>query len=398
MSSPKTKTRQKSCIACANAKRRCDRRTPICTQCVGKSILCEYKGSVKPRMERPPISEISIDTPVVSRPETNGLSQPLLDYPNSSVPTDFPRQINPMLDVDETFLDMYDMQLLHDPLPLPRIGTMDRPRATWIIKALRSYPTLLLTTTRTPFIHPLLFSPTISSPLQDAISACSLYLAKNETNGAVVWEVISSMIAKLLQPMPNWAVAEHLSCVQSLVIFQIIRLFDGDVRARGDAEEAEVVLNDWTDRLALRTGIVVEDQDNASFDAGYVIEKSWESWVFEESVKRTVIVSRMVSAMYSVLKKGYCTYVEKVTELSFTAGKELWDAGSAVHWRLVMEAQKSLDVQRMELDEILGKARLEDVDELGLLMLVTYKGVDGVNEWIVQMGSKSLIDPCPVGP
>lgn len=310
--------------------------------------------------------------------ETNEIPQSLY------YPPDFTQQTNPILDVDESFLDVYDMQIL----PLPMIGTMDRPRAAWLIRTLRSYPKTLLTTTKTTFIHPFLYSPTIPSQIQDAISGCSLYLAKNESNEAVVWEIISSMVAKLLQAKSSWSVAEHLSCVQALVIFQIIRLFDGDVRARGDGEEAESVLEEWTDRLALRTGIVVEEQEVGQC----LLEKGWENWVFEESVKRTVIVSRMVTSMYSVLKKGYCTYVEKVTELSFTATKGLWDSSSAVHWRLEVEAQDSLYVQRMDLDGALENARLEDVDDLALLMLVTYKGVDGVNEWIVRMGSRSLIE------
>ncbi|KAE8449818.1 hypothetical protein EG329_007295 [Mollisiaceae sp. DMI_Dod_QoI] len=319
-------------------------------------------------------------------------SQPLFpDTSSSGSGPDLRRQANSILDVDDSFLDVYDMQLLNNPLPYPQIGTMDRPRVAYIVKALRSFPRLLLMTTRTPFIHPFLFSPTIPSPLQDAISACSLYVSRTETNEAVVWEIISSMVTKLLQLRASWSVAEHLSCVQALVIFQIIRLFDGDVRARADGEDAESVLEEWTDHLALRTDIIVEGQDNQLLDARTLVEKGWESWVFEESVKRTVIVSRMVLAMYSVLKRGFCTYVEKVTELSFTARKGLWDANSAVHWRLATEERDRFYVQRMELNELLQKARLEDVDELGLLMLVTYNGIDGVNEWIMRLGSKALL-------
>ncbi|CZR53408.1 uncharacterized protein PAC_03286 [Phialocephala subalpina] len=398
------KTRQKSCIACANSKRRCDRRIPYCSQCAAKFIPCEYKAAPQRTSKTMaedslPSSETFQDTPMVSGIE-------LIHLQTTSLPpfsgtsslfqvsgSDFNQQPNSLTDTDESFLDMYDMQLFNH--PLPRIGTMDRPRTAYLIKTLRSYPSLLLSTTRTPFIHPFLFSPTIPSPLQDTIAACSLYLSKNETNEAVVWEIISSMVGKLLHSRRggggSWSVNEHLAAVQALVMFQIIRLFDGDVRARGDGEEVEGVLEEWTDGLALRTGLVAEAQEQPSPDARSLVEKGWESWVFEESVKRTVIVSRMVIAMYSVLKRGFCTYVEKVTELSFTARKELWEASSAVHWSLAVEAQERFYVQQMELGEVLGKARLEDVDELGLLMLVTYKGVDGVNEWIVRMGSRALI-------
>lgn len=340
-------------------------------------------------------SGTSNDTPMAPGIDFNHLQTTPLPPVSSSVPlfpvsgSNLDQQTASFLDVDESFLDMYDIQLFTN--PFPKIGTMDRPRVAYLIKSLRSYPSLLLSTTRTPFIHPFLFAPTIPSSLQDAIAACSLYLSKNETNETVVWEIISSMVAKLLQARTGSSVAEHLAAAQALVMFQIIRLFDGDVRARGDGEEVEGVLEEWTDRLALRTGLVAEAQEQPSPDTRSLVEKGWESWVFEESVKRTVIVCRMVIAMYSVLKRGFCTYVEKITELSFTARKELWEAHSAVHWRLAVETNERFYVQKMELGEVLEKARLEDVDDLGLLMLVTYKGLDGVNEWIVRMGSGALI-------
>ena len=35
-------SRQKNCNSCVQAKRRCDRRTPICSRCAEKKILCVY--------------------------------------------------------------------------------------------------------------------------------------------------------------------------------------------------------------------------------------------------------------------------------------------------------------------------------------------------------------------
>lgn len=37
-------TRQKNCNSCVQAKRRCDRRTPICSRCVDKRIACTYSN------------------------------------------------------------------------------------------------------------------------------------------------------------------------------------------------------------------------------------------------------------------------------------------------------------------------------------------------------------------
>src|ERR1700756_664158 len=35
-------SRQKNCNSCVQAKRRCDRRTPICSRCAEKKIPCVY--------------------------------------------------------------------------------------------------------------------------------------------------------------------------------------------------------------------------------------------------------------------------------------------------------------------------------------------------------------------
>jgi hypothetical protein len=40
----------------------------------------------------------------------------------------------------------------------------------------------------------------------------------------------------------------------------------------------------------------------------------------------------------------------------------------------------------------MAKGDLNEVDELGVLMLVCYKGVDGVNEWIVGKGGTVMLE------
>lgn len=100
----------------------------------------------------------------------------------------------------------------------------------------------------------------------------------------------------------------------------------------------------------------------------------------------------MVQAMYLIQKDGFCTLVDAVTELSFTAQKALWNAASAQHWQQASDLFPKLNVRRMDFGEVMESARIEDLDELALLMLVTYKGVDGVNEWILKKGNSKLIE------
>jgi len=49
-------SRQKNCNACVQAKRRCDRRTPICSRCVEKKIACVY-GKIQAAISSQPRNE-----------------------------------------------------------------------------------------------------------------------------------------------------------------------------------------------------------------------------------------------------------------------------------------------------------------------------------------------------
>ena len=261
---------------------------------------------------------------------------------------------------------------------------MDRERIKYIVRQLRTYPEKLFRNGRTAFVHPQSYSPAMSSTLQEACCAAALYSGKNEENEALVWEIITSKVNQLMEPRASWSVSEHMSCLQALIIFQIIRLFDGDIKQRSEAEQHEETLAQWTDRLSQRTGVTVS--------SGNIVPSTWESWVFEETVCRTIVISRMVQAMFSIQKQGFCTLVGAVTEMSFTGQKALWEAPTAQHWQKACTEKNRLYSRQMCLEEILSNATLEDLDDMGMLMMVTYKGVDGVNEWIMRTGSTALIE------
>ena len=96
--------------------------------------------------------------------------------------------------------------------------------------------------------------------------------------------------------------------------------------------------------------------------------------------------------MFMIVKQGFCTLVEAVTEMSFTSQKALWYAPTAVHWQQACKQNKRFYLSHMDFTELMAKGDLNEVDELGVLMLVCYKGVDGVNEWIVSKGGSALLE------
>lgn len=84
--------------------------------------------------------------------------------------------------------------------------------------------------------------------------------------------------------------------------------------------------------------------------------------------------------------------VSAVTEIPFTAQRRLWAAPSATHSVKACKETRMFWVEKMDLADLIKEGNVDDLDEIAWLMLVTYKGVDGVNEWILRKGGSTLIE------
>ncbi|KAH7351276.1 hypothetical protein BKA65DRAFT_255353 [Rhexocercosporidium sp. MPI-PUGE-AT-0058] len=388
------RTRQKSCILCAASKRKCDQGEP-CSRCASKSSTCEYK-SARRRLR----SEGRGGGTQTSKESLNGVAvssrSPNSEQPQASSPRLFTDQEllvpdlgatdivgpSPETIVDDSFFIAFENRGLAN--TYLEVGVMDRECIRYCVRCLKSYPLSLAHTGKTTFIHPHNYQPTMPQALQDAMSASSLYCNKNMLNENMVWEIITTKVTQLTEPKPYWSVAEHLTCVQALIIFQIIRLFDGDIKQRSDAEQQEELLTSWTDSLAVRTGVISSPSST--------LDREWENWVFDEAVRRTILVSRTAQSMFAIQRQGFCTMVGAVKGVSFTAQRNLWAAPSAVRFLKACKETRNFWVEKMNFDELLEKGTVDDLDEVAWLMLVTYKGVDGANEWIISKGGLTLID------
>ena len=63
----------------------------------------------------------------------------------------------------------------------------------------------------------------------DAHAACAMYMAKNDINKQMVFRAIEVRAKELLKHSKSMTPIEILARVQSLLLYQIIRLYDGDV-------------------------------------------------------------------------------------------------------------------------------------------------------------------------
>ena len=63
----------------------------------------------------------------------------------------------------------------------------------------------------------------------DAYAACAMYIAKNSVNSRMILRAIDKSVKELLKSPQSTIPIEILARTQSLLLYQIIRLFDGDV-------------------------------------------------------------------------------------------------------------------------------------------------------------------------
>jgi hypothetical protein len=390
---PTFSSRRKSCDACVRGKRRCGQELPMCARCTAKGIECQY--AIPPQGNPPPNPTPTPQRDPLFQPTPS--RQPSLSNEGShdsfSMPSieeggelSFFGNDVPLFPAD--FAEFNDAVLVVDNMrsrPDFAFTTLPRDRVVYCVQQLKSYPKMLLTRGGTPFIHTEMYNEDIPMPqvIQEAYSICALYLSRTERTTNCILRIIESKANQIIASAISLTISEQLASLQALCLFQIIRLFDGDIRQRAMAEQQEHLLTDWATQLQHRT-----QSSPRSNSQSY----NWFEWIFDESIRRTLIMAWMVHGVYMILKQGYCYYFEVVTSLPFTAQAALWNASSSYHWETAWREKKHFEIVGMQFEELLTLGSVEDVDELGLMMMATHLGMDQVREWAVRSGTQ-LVEP-----
>ncbi|KAJ4294941.1 hypothetical protein N0V88_005180 [Collariella sp. IMI 366227] len=247
----------------------------------------------------------------------------------------------------------------------PANTSITRTSMAYCVKEYRAWPRRWVAETTTPFIHPSLYTGSgpsgktgsgmasflglgsnslsgLPPALQDAFAVSAVYAARNDANSDLVMQLVESKAAALLYSpdQGNWTIIEQLAALQALLVYQI--------------------------------GVAVSDDATSA----------WRRWLFNETVRRTVITSFMIRGIYSMAKQGYCRLGPVVTDMSFTSGSRLWAAKTPGRWQRALGETDPGWISRMDFSEILGRADPGNLDEFGVMMAVTYRGKDVVEEWV----------------
>jgi hypothetical protein len=339
-------TRKKSCKQCVKAKRRCDLGYPCCKRCFSKSLDCAYpnaavrEAEVVIRQQTPdlaPFTHIG-DHDLLSglQPtQTEPFGPALLHISDSSSgsgsgPEDeenVVRESGPPGyvgyrggrdgGVGQVFWTRSQEPRVSRQL-LPKIWApswLNEEQVLFMVSRLRSFVPTLAFTGSSPFIHSHLYKSTQPAAFQDSMALSALYLARTKQNTGVLINSINQKIDGLIVGSRSWTLQEHLAAVQALVIYQLIRLLDGDMGVQAAAARQNRLLEMWTAQLWKR-----------SFADPVAFSKPWDAWVFYESLRRTVMISVFLRGGWSALTQdGLCDQVPVLARLPMSKGHGFWD-------------------------------------------------------------------------
>ncbi|KAK2060397.1 hypothetical protein LY76DRAFT_416427 [Colletotrichum caudatum] len=487
--------KQKACIACTESKRRCDKGTPSCSRCDDRDIDCRYPVT---KRRRPPQPQGPLPDPLVQQPAPNALTDTLefdapsleagiwsmpwtgLDFAPTSqlawgfTAPQFPPAKSPPQPTTQThtpqhstssvasslaeskwFLAPSTWRMDHCPPPAPDsypvtvMTNFNRGLQAWIRRWVMQG--------HNPFIHRSLYAEKDHFPVcvQDAFTAASAYYTKTPLNETLVYRILDERVAALVAGQPAAVgddslsaamldTRDHLARVHALLVYTVIRLYDGSVSQRAAAENLLPTLSLWAKHLwdsaladadSLSQGWLPRPSGNCpsnsappdsrevatsaadaaaaatgnnsdqhtrqdTFEADLV---AWNLWVLSESIRRTWILVSCTVGTYHALKGlwGECPGYAQ-----FTARAGLWDAASAPQWAAVRredlaredgihgsdgDGGRGFFIPSVHSERIMREAAAAEVDEFARHLLTCMWGLDRVEDWALRTSSKGEV-------
>lgn len=411
--------RQRACIPCTQAKRRCDKSLPFCQRCLSKQIKCHY-SSRRLYARRGGDGSSRADSSATA-------SEPSLDSSTSLLFTDGGSE-----DGDEDGNQDEDESISQDDADVNNRHFLSRPwflkAEYWIIHhyALHTPPLIRSSAVQQyircikkwlrqwidcnhcPIIHESLFADTGMPPcLQDTYAALAVYGNKNEQNEHVVMQHIQHKADALLEansenkdplvdmfasPTPL-STGQHLARVLSLFIYQYIRLFDGDIHQRALAEKHIPVLEAWTAQLweSVNLDVTLHNTFGGEYlaveDRINMAHHLWRTWILMENVRRVWMVCTYTQCIYLLTRDGT---VSCSGTIDFTARYGLWDASSAATWLRMLEQKDPLSVVPHDSDWLREATTIKEIDTFSIVNMGLGLDSDKMDAWIANTTNMRL--------
>lgn len=415
--------RRKSCGACVAAKRRCDLAVPVCSRCLRRDIVCEYparQSSANPPSSATinchnggwqimaPVLPISIETPAFPQPSiTDRLEHVDPDWnsihgfePNISINPSWDLLLSPKLELV--------MPRIKSPRPLSEIIAS---KLQFAVDVLKKAPSMMVLETQLPWCHPKLYNNYMPRAMQgkfisrnvvnrlcqnsnwlfvDAYSCCSLYMSRNETNTPVIMSLLDARAEDLLSSPQPTSLIELLAHAHALLLYQIMRLFAGDVRSHATANTLfgtlEATMIALSDNLYFPDPSISKELLPLNIDP---IIEFWEWWILQESARRTMLLTFYFIQIYKVLRGDVTMHCDGKLGLSHSwyLSAQLWNAQSAFDFAVAWSEKDHFVVHDLDFTAVLENAQPDEVDLFGRMLMVTLLGIDGAKAWFYAKGA-----------
>ncbi|KAL6866702.1 hypothetical protein J3F83DRAFT_121358 [Trichoderma novae-zelandiae] len=428
-------TRKKSCSACVAGKRRCDLDLPSCGRCRKSRKDCVYPwmvaaggseqclGTTSPpvtvgadltqdmsRIWQAGVSTSSGSSSGSSHGGPSAASAHLSPDPSSTM---LPSPLVPCLlsQLDEYMLQDQDQALLSlgpgsGPADSPSLGRLSaaefsaspefiffditnntpvtaglifQSRTEWAASRFAMQPHVLAMAGQNCFLHHTQVAS--SEVLQEALAASALHCMRNTANASLVRGEIAKRVARLIGSIRHavtsaseaaaGAALDLLPALQALVVYQCIRFFArDDAGERMRAERDEAIVQSLLVALYPRLRSFSKTMD------------SWSSWVYYESMRRTILTAEILSGTYHFLKQGWDQAEARTLQLKFTAQTALWEAKTAVEWEAMWARGPRLQVTVRTFIDDTRSALPGDMDDLGMVLWALHHGLDEMESWM----------------
>ncbi|KAK4163991.1 hypothetical protein QBC43DRAFT_378951 [Cladorrhinum sp. PSN259] len=280
---------RKTCMQCAKSKRKCDQTAPWCKRCIEKGIVCTYPTKrtifAPYTLESYPLTaEPSSPPPDAPGSRTFSLPShtPITDSSaSSSGPRETPESgSSPGSDnassvsLEDGDISPYQWFLSPDSWlrqcssnqEMTNIDfdtPVSRETLPHFISTLKTWTRSYTSEGHSPLFHRQLYRCFMPDIIRDAYTSRTAYdLASTSEAKTMALRIIEDRTNNLVQSQPdNFNASEteptgelidtctHLARTQALFIYQLTRLFDGDIRARNQAEAHIDTLHTWARQM-----------------------------------------------------------------------------------------------------------------------------------------------------
>lgn len=215
-------------------------------------------------------------------------------------------------------------------------------------------------------------------------------MSRNETNTPVIMSLLDARTQDLLSTPQPTTLIDLIARAHALLLYQIMRLFAGDVRSHATSNSLFGTLESTV--IALCDSLYYPDPSESktllptSMDP---IIELWEWWILQESARRTMLLTFYFIQIYKVLQGDIPVHCDGKLGLSHSwyLSAHLWNAQNAFDFAVAWAERDHFIVRDLDFTVVLETAQPDDVDLFGRMLLVTILGIDAAKAWFYAKGA-----------